>query len=105
MSGGIYSALSGMQVRMEDLDRVASDLANVGTAGYKVDLTLVSPYVFWYGAVALIVLGHVVAVVLAHAAALRLFPGRAVSSQGPMMALMVGYTILSLWILAQPVVG
>jgi flagellar basal-body rod protein FlgF len=37
MSGGIYSALSGMQVRMEDLDRVASDLANVGTSGYKGD--------------------------------------------------------------------
>ena len=35
MPGGIYSALSGMQVRMQDLDRVASDLANVGTSGYK----------------------------------------------------------------------
>jgi flagellar basal-body rod protein FlgF len=37
MSGGIYSALSGMQVRIEHLDRVASDLANVGTSGYKAD--------------------------------------------------------------------
>jgi flagellar basal body rod protein FlgG len=37
MSGGIYSALSGMQVRLEDLDRVASDLANVSTAGYKAE--------------------------------------------------------------------
>ena len=36
MSGGIYSALSGMQVRLDDLDRVASDLANVSTSGYKV---------------------------------------------------------------------
>jgi flagellar basal-body rod protein FlgF len=35
MPGGIYSALSGMQVRIQDLDRVASDLANVGTSGYK----------------------------------------------------------------------
>ena len=35
MPGGIYSALSGMQVRLHDLDRVASDLANVGTSGYK----------------------------------------------------------------------
>jgi flagellar basal body rod protein FlgG len=42
MSGGIYSALSGMQVRMDDLDRVASDLANVGTAGYKGDRLAVS---------------------------------------------------------------
>ena len=76
-----------------------------GTAGYKVDLGIVSPYVFWYGAVLLIVLGHVIAVVLAHAAALRVFGARAVVSQVPLMALMVAYTTLSLWILAQPVVG
>ena len=37
MSGGIYSALSGMSVRLEDLDRVAADLANVSTAGYKAE--------------------------------------------------------------------
>jgi flagellar basal body rod protein FlgG len=35
MPGGAYSALSGMQTRLDDLDRLASDLANVGTSGYK----------------------------------------------------------------------
>jgi flagellar basal-body rod protein FlgF len=35
MPGGAYSALSGMQQRLEALDRVASDLANVSTSGYK----------------------------------------------------------------------
>ena len=44
MSGGIYSALSGMQVRLDDLDRVASDLANVGTAGYKAERTATGHY-------------------------------------------------------------
>jgi hypothetical protein len=76
-----------------------------GTARYKVDLGVVSPYVFWYGAVALIVLGHVLAVLQAHRLAQRLFPSRVVASQLPLMALMVAYTTLSLWILAQPVVG
>jgi len=78
-----------------------------GTAKYKVDLGIVSPYVFWYGAVTLIVVGHVIAVVLAHAAALRVFGSRreALASQIPMVALMVAYTMLSLWILAQPIVG
>jgi hypothetical protein len=78
-----------------------------GTAGYKVDLGAVSPYVFWYGAVILIVTGHVIAVVLAHVEALRLFgsPRVAAASQVPMVALMVGYTMLSLWIFAQPIVG
>jgi hypothetical protein len=78
-----------------------------GTAGYKVDLAIVSPYVFWYSAVAIIVLGHVIAVYLAHMAALRLFRSHrgALVSQVPMLLLMVGYTTLSLWILAQPIVG
>jgi flagellar basal body rod protein FlgG len=37
MPGGAYSALSGMQARLADLDRLASDLANVGTSGYKTE--------------------------------------------------------------------
>jgi flagellar basal body rod protein FlgG len=37
MSGGAYSALSGMLTRVQELDRLAGDLANVGTAGYKTE--------------------------------------------------------------------
>ncbi|MCX6537735.1 MAG: flagellar hook basal-body protein [Acidobacteria bacterium] len=37
MPGGIYAALSGMRTRMERLDRIAEDIANSGTAGYKGD--------------------------------------------------------------------
>ena len=78
-----------------------------GTAGYKVNLGVVNPYVFWYGAVALIVVGHVLAVLQAHRMAVRLYgTGRsALARQVPMMALMVVYTMTSLWILAQPIVG
>jgi hypothetical protein len=78
-----------------------------GSAGYKVNLAIASPYVFWYGAVTLVVVGHVIAVYLAHTVALREFGSRrlALLSQAPMLALMVGYTMLSLWILAQPIVG
>jgi flagellar basal-body rod protein FlgF len=35
MAGTIYVALSGMKTRMAHLDRVAADIANEGTAGYK----------------------------------------------------------------------
>lgn len=35
MPGGTYSALSGMRQRLERLDRIAADLANASTAGYK----------------------------------------------------------------------
>jgi flagellar basal-body rod protein FlgF len=37
MAGGYYIALSGMRTRLDELDRLASDVANVGTAGYKAE--------------------------------------------------------------------
>src|SRR5215510_8129865 len=35
MSGSAYIALSGLRARVDDLDRLADDIANIGTAGYK----------------------------------------------------------------------
>jgi flagellar basal-body rod protein FlgF len=35
MSGSQYIALSGLRARVDELDRLASDIANIGTAGYK----------------------------------------------------------------------
>jgi flagellar basal-body rod protein FlgF len=35
MSGGAYIALSGLRTRVDQLDRISSDLANVNTSGYK----------------------------------------------------------------------
>jgi len=54
-----------------------------------------------------IVLGHVAAVYLAHVMAVRVFGDRraALRSQYPMLALMLGYTMVSLWIIAQPIVS
>ena len=37
MPGGMYTALSGMTVNLHDIDRVATDLANVNTSGYKTE--------------------------------------------------------------------
>jgi len=37
MAGSYYVALSGMRTRLDALDRLASDIANVGTAGYKAE--------------------------------------------------------------------
>jgi hypothetical protein len=53
----------------------------------------------------LIVLGHVIAVYLAHLRAGERFrtAQRALLSQYPMLLLMVIYTMTSLWILAQPI--
>lgn len=78
-----------------------------GTRGRTVDLGIVSPAVYWYTAVMLIVVGHVLAVVVAHVEATRRFANHraAMLSQLPMLVLMVAYTSLSLWIMAQPIVG
>jgi len=61
----------------------------------------------WYVSMAAIIGGHVVAVLLAHVVALREFATRraALRSQYPMVALMVAYTMTSLWIIAQPIVA
>ena len=37
MAGGYYTALSGMHVWLQTLDRLSSDIANTGTAGYKAE--------------------------------------------------------------------
>ena len=37
MAGGAYVALSGLRARADHLDRLASDIANAGTSGYKAE--------------------------------------------------------------------
>lgn len=61
----------------------------------------------WYVQVAGIVAAHAGAVCVAHVLALRRLatPRAALLSQLPMTALMVGYTVLGLWLLSTPVAG
>jgi len=75
------------------------------TTGYSPSFVLASASIVWYAQVVLIVLGHVIAVYLAHLRAGERFrtAQRALLSQYPMLVLMVLYTMTSLWILAQPV--
>jgi hypothetical protein len=75
------------------------------TTGYKVSFLLAGAAVVWYVQIVLIVLGHVIAVYLAHLRAGERFKNAAhvLLSQYPMLLLMVLYTMTSLWILAQPI--
>jgi hypothetical protein len=57
----------------------------------------------WYLSVGAIVIGHIAAVVLAHRRALRDSATRPIVAGLPLVVLMVGYTVLSLWIIAQPI--
>ncbi|MET0528394.1 MAG: hypothetical protein ABW003_08610 [Microvirga sp.] len=78
-----------------------------GTRRYEIDIGIVGMRFVWIFAVIAIVVGHVAATALAHVEALRTAPGRriAIASQVPMLLLMVCYTMLSLWILSQPIVA
>ena len=102
-----YLVISGQYL----IPRLSDPLGNgwnlLGTSDYQVDIGLLGARAAWYLAVAFILAGHVFAVYIAHLAALRLFgnPRAAFFSQIPMMVLMVLYTMLSLWILAQPMVS
>lgn len=60
----------------------------------------------WFGGLnmAFVLLGHLLAIWIAHAAAYDLFPGRlqAIRSQYPFIVVMVFYTMTSLWLVSQP---
>jgi len=77
-----------------------------GTANHFVRIGIVDARLVWIISVVAIVAGHVVALYLGHLLAMREFPDRraAARSQWPMLVLMVAYTMLSLWIIAQPIV-
>ena len=75
------------------------------TSGYQVSFALAGAATVWYVQVVLIVVGHVIAVYLAHLRAGERFKTaqQVLLSQYPMLVLMVLYTMTSLWILAQPI--
>lgn len=74
-----------------------------GTASSAVDYGLISQNEAWYAQVACVVAGHVAALMLAHDRALVLYgqARAAARSQYAMLAIMVGFTTLALWLLAQ----
>ena len=74
-----------------------------GTAGFDPNLTIVSPETVWYVQWLGLVVGHVAGLAIAHDRAVALFPMRsdALRSQGPMLVLMVLFTVGGLWLLNQ----
>jgi hypothetical protein len=77
-----------------------------GTGGYRIDIGFVGARFAWYAALTSVLLGHVAAVYFAHRRAMLVLDHRAavLRSQVPLTALMVLYTLVSLSILAEPIV-
>ena len=78
----------------------------LNTANYRVDIGIIGAEFVWMFAVITIVLGHMLAVYISHYLAFRLYEkdSMAIRSQLPMLVLMLAYTMLSLWIIAQPII-
>jgi hypothetical protein len=75
----------------------------LGTASRGIDYGVLSNNAIWYFQVGFVVCGHVAGLTLAHDRALVLYgqARQALRSQYWMLAVMVGFTSLALWLLAQ----
>jgi len=78
-----------------------------GTANYRMTTAVLSPNVSWSLMVCAIVVGHVVAVYAAHTVAINRCSDHSAAFKGlvPILGLMTVYTVLSLWIMAQPMMA
>ena len=76
------------------------------TVGYEKDISVVDAKVARIVSIIAIVLGHVISVWIAHKISINRASSHriAIRSQYPMLLLMVFYTAVSLWIIAQPIV-
>ena len=75
----------------------------LGTADIQIDYGVIGANATWYWQVGFVVAGHVTALTLAHDRALAMYENArlAVRSQYWMLAVMVGFTSLALWLLSQ----
>ena len=76
------------------------------TGDYEVNTGIMPTSVVWYVQIVIIVIAHIFAVVLAHRYLVirSSEPTLARRSEWPWLVAMVGYTMVSLWLLAQPLI-
>ena len=95
-----YLLLEGQQIIAMVSDPFGRGWDLFGTAGHRVDYTLVSTDTIAWTQTAAIAVGHVLGVAVAHDRAVERWPRRlAMRSQYPMLAVMILYTIIGLVLL------
>jgi hypothetical protein len=74
-----------------------------GTADHQVKYGLIGSDVEWYAKVGFILAGHVAALILAHDRALAIYRDarEAVRSQYWMLGVMLGFTMLAVWLVSE----
>ena len=78
-----------------------------GSAGHQFNIGLIAAGTIWYSSITAIIIGHIASLYLAHITALNAVESsrKAIFIQIPMTILMIGYTMISLWIIAQPIIA
>ena len=96
-----YLVFDGQAIRYLASDPLGEGWNLLGTAKASIDFSVLSQNAIWYLQVGFVVGGHVAALVLAHDRALVLYGDskQATRSQYWMLAVMVGFTFLALWLL------
>ena len=101
-----YLAINGQLLIHQASDPFGVGLNIFGTVNYEPNRNLIPTAFVWYFEIVLIIGVHIAAVVLAHGYLGRVArterQGR--RAEWPWIAAMVGYTMTSLWLLAQPIV-
>jgi len=99
-----YLLIAGQDTPAVIVDPFGHSWNPLGWGEYELDRNVVPAGGVWWVQVLLIVWGHVAAVFAAHRLALhRATRVRALALQVPLVALMVGYTVAGLWVLAQQI--
>jgi hypothetical protein len=98
-----FLIFEGQAIRYTASDPFGQGWDLLGWADKGIDYGVLSQNAAWYLQVAMVVAGHVAALTLAHDRALALYKDRrlAVRSQYWMLGIMIGFTSLALWLLAQ----
>jgi hypothetical protein len=97
----LYQGQAIWALASNPLGEAGTDL--FGTAERGIDYSIIGATAAWYWQVAFVVAGHVAGLILAHDRALIMYDDakRAVRSQYWVLAVMVGFTSLALWLLSQ----
>jgi hypothetical protein len=98
-----YLVFEGQAIQYLASDPFGQGWDLFGTASAAIDFSLISQNGTWYLQFGFVVVGHVAALILAHDRAIATYgqASQAVRSQYWMLAIMVGFTMLALWLLRQ----
>jgi hypothetical protein len=98
-----YLLIRGQAIIFLASDPLGNGSDLFGTASHQINYNVIGSKATWYWQVGLVIVGHVAGLTLAHDRALAMYSDRkaAVRSQYWMLAVMVGFTSLALWLLSQ----